>query len=181
MRVTLSSREVDGILPWKKSFFVDCTVLFSEEEKSIIHTRGLGEHYFAVGPETPPPANSLKILSMLLQVCAPFFCLFGCVVGLGMTIAGNPRGGDGFTGISFFVAITMYLAGFAMRRHIKVANQPQQIISLNRLLANPRFSIYAFDNATAKAVDSELRTILANVKDGLTENARMLEQETFEL
>jgi hypothetical protein len=160
---------------------VDCKVFFSEEEKAIVHTRGLGQHYFVVAPETPPPANSMRVFSILLQVCAPFLCLVGCVVGLGMTIAGNSRGGDGFTGISFFSAITMYLAGFAMRRHIKVANQPQQTISLNRLLANPRFSVYAFDNATAKAIDAELRTILANVKDGLTENARMLEQETFEL
>ena len=51
MRVTLSTRQVDGIFPWRKQYFVDCTVLFSEEEKAIIHERVLGEHYFPVGPE----------------------------------------------------------------------------------------------------------------------------------
>ena len=75
----------------------------------------------------------------------------------------------------------MYLAGFAMRRHIKVANRPQQVISLSRLLGNPRFTIYAFDNSTAKAIDSELRGVLANIKAGLDVNARITAPETFEL
>jgi hypothetical protein len=180
VRVTLSTRQVDGILPWRKSYFVDCTVLFSEEEKAIIHERGLGQHYFPVGPETPPPSSFLRTASILLQVFSPLIWLTGCVAGCGMAIAGNSHA-DGFTGFSFFAAIAMYLAGFAMRRHIKVANRLQQVISLSRLLGNPRFSIYAFDNAAAKAIDSELRGILANIKAGLIENARIIEPETFEL
>jgi hypothetical protein len=180
VRVTLSTRQVDGILPWKKSYFVDCTVLFSEEEKAIIHERGLGEHYFPVGPETPPPSNSLRTGSILLQVFSPLIWLTGCVAGCGMAIAGSPRA-DGFTGFMFLAAVAMYLTGFGMRRHVKAANRPQQAISLGRLLGNPRFSIYAFDNAAAKAIDSELRGILANIKAGLVENARIAEPETFEL
>src|SRR3954451_22027294 len=95
-------------------------------------------------------------------------------------IAGSPRA-DGFTGFMFLAAVAMYLTGFGMRRHVKAANRPQQVISLNCLLGNPRFSIYAFDNATAKAIDSELRGILTNIKGGLVENARIAEPETFEL
>ena len=97
MRVNLSTRQMDGILPWRKQFFVDCTVLFSEEEKAIIHTRGLGQHYFQVGPETPPASNSLRIGSILLQVFSPLLWLTGCVTGCGMAIAGSPRG-DTVTG-----------------------------------------------------------------------------------
>ena len=180
MRVTLSTRQLDGIFPWRKQYFVDCTVLYSEEGKVIIHERGLGQHYFPVGPETPPASNFLRTASILLQVFSPVIFLTGCVGGCGMAIAGSTHA-DGFTGFTFLAAIAMYLTGFAMRRHIKVANRPQQIISLNRLLGNPRFSIYAFDNAAAKAIDSELRGILANIKAGLLENARIAEPETFEL
>jgi hypothetical protein len=180
VRVTLSTRQLDGIFPWRKQYFVDCIVLFSEEEKAIIHERGLGQRYFPVGPETPPPSNFLRTASILLQVFSPLIFLAGCVGGCGMAIAGNSHA-DGFTGFMFLAAVAMYLTGFATQRHIKVANRPQQVISLSRLLGNPRFSIYAFDNATAKAIDSELRGILANIKAGLLENARISEPETFEL
>jgi hypothetical protein len=51
VRVTIRTREQDGLLPSKKLYFTDCTVLFSEEEKAIVQARGLGQHYFVVGSE----------------------------------------------------------------------------------------------------------------------------------
>ena len=38
---------------------------------------------------------------------------------------------------------------------------------MHRLLVNPSFSVYAIDNATAKAVDIEVRASLMRLKDGL--------------
>lgn len=181
MHVTITTREESGIVPYKKSYFVDCTVYFSEEEKAIIRARGLGQHFFVVGSETSPPPGSFRTLSVVLQLLSPLVLLGGCVTGLGMTIAGNSRGGDGVSGFCVLAAVTMYLAGFALRRYIRAADQPQQQITLTRLLAAPRFSVYAFDNATAKTIDADLRDTLMNVKDGLVVNARVAQPESFEL
>ena len=181
MRITIKTRQEDGLLPTKKLFFVDTTVLFSEEEKAIIQARGLGTHYFVVDPETPPPSNWQYTLATLLKVLAPLVFLGGCVGGLGMTVAGNSRGGDGLTGFCLFAALAMYLAGFALKRHVRITAQPQQTITLRRLLGHPSFSIYALDNARAKAIGDELRATFARVKDGLLVNRDIEQPETFEL
>jgi hypothetical protein len=181
VRVTIKTREEDGLLPAKKLYFTDCTVLFSEEEKAIIQARGLGQHYFVVDPEVPPPRGSHRLLSIWLRALAPLVFLGGCVSGIGMTIAGNSRAGDGLTGFCFVAALAMYLAGIAMKRHVRIAEQPQQTITLQQLLGFPTFSIYAIDNARTKVVGQELRTILARVKDGLLVNRDIEQAETFEL
>ena len=181
MRITIKTREEDGLLPNKKFYFVDTTVLFSEEEKAIIRARGLGQHYFVVDPESPPPTNSQRTLATLLKMLAPVVFLGGCVGGIGMTVAGNGRGGDGLTGFCFLAALAMYLAGFALTRHVRIAERPQQTITLQRLLGNPSFSIYALDNARAKVMGEELRATLARVKDGLLVNRDIEQPETFEL
>ena len=64
----------------------------------------------------------------------------------------------------------MFLGGIALNRHVRVAERPQQTVSLSRLLNNPTFSIYALDNARAKTVDLELRETLVRLKEGLLVN-----------
>jgi hypothetical protein len=116
-----------------------------------------------------------------LKALAPLVFLVGCVSGIGMSIAGNGRGGDGVTGFSAFGALAMFLGGIALNRHVRAAERPQQVVSLSRLLNNPTFSIYALDNARAKAVDVELRETLVRLKDGLLVNRDKIAAETFEL
>jgi hypothetical protein len=181
VRVTITHRQEDGLLPTKKLNFVDCTVLFSEEEKEIIRARGLGLHYIITDSEIPPPSTSHRALSTLLKAVAPLLLLAGCVAGCGMAISGNGPGGDTVTGLSFFAALAMFLAGVALKRHVRIAEQPKQTITLNRLLGNPTFAIYALDNARAKAVDDELRETLARLKDGLLINRDITQPDTFEL
>ena len=181
MRVTIKTREEDGLLPSKKLYFTDCTVLFSEEEKAIIQARGLGQHYFMVDPEVAPPKETHRLLSIWLRALAPLVFLGGCVTGIGMSVAGNGRGGDGLTGFCLFAAVAMYLAGIALKRLVRIADQPQQTITLQRLLGFPTFSIYAIDNARTKVVGEELRAVLARVKDGLLVNRDIEQAETFEL
>ena len=107
--------------------------------------------------------------------------LGGCVVGLGMTAAGNPSGGDNFGGGIVFVALGLFLGGVALKRHVRVAERPTQTIALSRLLSDPSFTAYAFDNARAKVLDEEIRDALARLKDGLLVNRDLREAESFEL
>lgn len=181
MRVTIQHRQEDGIRPNKKRNYVDCTVLFSEEEKAIIRERGLGQHYIVAEPETPPSTRAHRRFGILLQALAPIVLLGGCVAGLGMTFAGNGRGGDSVGGFALFAALAMFFGGIALKRYFRVAQQPEQPITLGRLLINPSFTSYAVDNGHAKALDQELRETLARLKDGLLANRDIKEAETFEL
>ncbi len=169
------------MLPSTKHFFVDCTILFSEKEKAIIRARGLGRHYFEVGADTPPPRTWHEPLSRFLKAGAPLLFLVGCTAGIGISIAGNGRGGDALTGFSFLAALGMFLGGIAVSRHIGVAARPTQIVTLGQLMSNPSFSVYAIDNASAKAADLDIRAALERVKSGMLANAEIEPAESFEL
>jgi hypothetical protein len=181
VQVTIRHRQEDGLLPRKKLHYVDCTVLFSEEEKAIIHERGLGQHYIVTDPEIPPPSGSHRTLATLLKALAPLVFLGGCVTGCGMAVTGNGPGGDYVTGVTFFAALGMFLGGIGLKRHVRIADQPRQTITLARLLSNASFSAYAFDNARAKVLDEEIRETLTRLKDGLLVNRDIKAAETFEL
>jgi hypothetical protein len=181
VRVTITHREEDGLLPSAKRHYVDCTVLFSEEEKAIVRARGLSSHYIVVDPEVPPPAASLGTVATLLKALAPLIFLGGCVAGIGVTLAGHNHTADAIAASSFLGAFAMFLGGVALRRHVRVVEQPQQTVTLARLLSNATFSIYAIDNARAKAVDAELRLTLTRLKESLLENRDMVPAESFEL
>ena len=181
MRVSIRHRQEDGLLPNKKLHYVDCSILFSEEEKAIIRARGLSRHYIVTDSEVPPPSGSQRTLSTLLKALSPFVFLGGCVTGIGMTAAGNNHGGDLVGGLLVFASIGMLLAGIALKRHVRVAEQLQQNITLGQLLANPSFSAYAFDNARAKVLDEELREALTRLKEGLLVNRDIIDEETFEI
>ena len=180
MRVTIRHRQEDGLLPNKKLHYVDCTVLFSEEEKAIIETRGLGQHYIVSDSDVPPPSSSQRPLAKFLKVMSPIVFLGGCVASAGMAIAGNHRA-DAVGGISFFLALGLLLGGIALKRHVGIAEQPKQTVTLGRLLTNPTFTAYAIDNARAKVVDDELRETLTRLKEGLLVNRDIKQAETFEL
>jgi hypothetical protein len=180
VRVTIRHRQQDGLVPNKKLHYVDCTVLFSEEENAIIRERGLGRHFIETDPEQSPPPGSSRTLATLMKALAPLLFLGGCAAGIGMTI-GGAHSADSVTGTCWLAALALYLGGVALKRHVRVAEQPRQTITLGRLLVNPSFSAYAFDNARAKVLDGEIRDALTRLKDGLLVNRDIKEAESFEL
>src|SRR5690349_5928248 len=84
MRVTIQHREeVAGLVGDKRQYYVDCTVVFSEEEKAIIRVRGLNDHFIVAEAPTPPPAMFLYMAAGVMMAFTPLFVL----IGIGLTIA----------------------------------------------------------------------------------------------
>jgi len=181
VRITIKHREEGGLLPTTKRHYVDCAVLFSEEEKAIIRARGLTAHYIVTDPEIPPPPARYRIAATLLKALAPLVFLGGCAAGIGTSIAGKNHAADAIAGFCFFAALAMFLGGIAFGRHVRLAELPQQTITLARLLNNSMFSVYAVDNARGKVVDLALRDTLARLKESLLENRDIVAADTFDL
>ena len=66
----------------KRNYYIDCEVLFSEEEKAVIAARGLAKHTLIVDPAVPPPAPVHYLSASLLRGFAPLVLLSSCVLGL---------------------------------------------------------------------------------------------------
>src|SRR5262249_36562138 len=56
MRVSITHREsAAGLSGTKRHYYLDCEVLFSEEEKAIIAARSLSNQFLTLHPAVPPP------------------------------------------------------------------------------------------------------------------------------
>jgi hypothetical protein len=171
MQVTINHREESaGLTGRQRNYFVDCNVLFSEEERATIGARALHQHSFEVTGARPPRPRAHYIGAGFLRGLAP-------VVGIaGIVLAFFSR----FGGLMIFLAIAMFIAGFIMDRRPAGDAKPQHL-TLGRLLNNPQITIYAYDPADAARIDDELRETLANIKNRLIVNAEVREKQTFEL
>lgn len=171
MRVTINHREEQaGVSGKRRNYFVDCEVLFSEEERATIEARALHQHSFEVGPAEPPRTRKHFIGAGFLRGFAPIIGVVGIVLAFFSS----------FGGLLIVIAIGMFIAGFVMDRKPVGELQPQRL-TLGRLLNNPRFTINAVDPAQAAGIDDELRDTLASIKDRLVANAEVRAKQTFEL
>jgi hypothetical protein len=90
MRVTLGQREEQSRLNGVQ-YFVDCSVVFSEEEKAIIAVRGLQDEYFSVPPALPPTTRTAIYGLGAAHFIARIAWVAGCVLGL-INIFANSMG-----------------------------------------------------------------------------------------
>jgi hypothetical protein len=109
MRVTISHREeTAGLGGQKRSYFVDCEVLFSEEEQAVIRNRGLGDNYISTESAIPtgsgiaaytPPNTALRVGSRL--------CVIAGVIAVIASIFVSAAGGLAF--LFFLIALGLFV------------------------------------------------------------------------
>lgn len=171
MQVTVNHREeTAGLTGRQRNYFVDCDILFSEEERATIEARALQQHSFEVTGARPPRSSSHYIGAGFMRGLSPIVGIVGIVLAFF----------SGFGGLLIFLAVVMFVAGFVMDRRPAGDAKPQHV-TLGRLVTNPRLTIYAYDPADAARIDDELRETLANIKNRLVINAEVRTKETFEL
>lgn len=180
MRVTIEHREtISGTLQKHKDCFVDCTVQFNEEEKAIIHERDLYREGFSVRASTPLPSKSSFVRTALARIFGLLMAVggfFGAVIeGLGNTHTnfGHPI---------FLAGIGLMIFGFIRSREEKRRlENPDQEITIKQLLANPTFTVHAWNAAYAKPIEDEIREHLSSLKNRLLNAAELGTKKTFEL
>jgi hypothetical protein len=174
MRITLEHREeTSGLTAGHKDTYVDCTVLFSEEEKAIIQQRDLYGQSFYVDAATKLDSPASFVGSGLLRIIGIVMAIAGVITG----IAGSALGGPLFFG-GAGIGAWGWLRG---RKQDKRVENPQQAVSIKSLLSNPKFTVHAGTAASAKVVDDEIQDGLKRFKAVIAQSAELKEKQTFEL
>jgi hypothetical protein len=182
VRVTIGHREeTAGIGGQKRNYFVDCEVLFSEEEQAIIRNRGLSDNYIVAESATPTgsgipdytlPNTALRTLARLCVVATPILFVIAGTTG---------NGGLGF----FSLALPFIAFGIFVFRKVgeRKSNESfaKQNISVHQLLLHPHFTVYAPNPVLARSYDDDIRDQLSTLKNLMVASADIRTKETFEL
>jgi hypothetical protein len=172
MRVTMEHREESGIVPGDKSYYVDTTVVFSEEERAIIEARGLGGQTAASGYHSKVPSDLALEFPTYLRAFGPLALALSVMIGF---FEGAELGGVLFLAAAIGWAYG-YIAPILHARAIK-----EYVIEVRHLISDPEFAFYAETPAHAKALASRISSQLAELKTLITESRDLAPETTFEL
>jgi hypothetical protein len=162
-----------------KSQFIDCLVLFSEEEKAIIGVRGLKDHIVVLDPPSPPPTKREYMTAGILQGFSPLAGIIGLVLLLfSIFLGGNFAV---FGGFLLFGSPIAWAIGFLMDRSMDIRfTHPKQHVSIRSMLSGP-FTVYSPDPAYSNLVVEQIRERLTILKHTISGSAEIRPKETYEL
>jgi hypothetical protein len=182
MKLTTDYREqAVGALKGSKEYYLVGTVEFTNEEHTVAQERGLYDIYVNVPAATAPPTRGGDFLSMVMRgvglILAPIGLLSSCAGSLSGSHSAGPLGM-----LVFFAGLGLFIVGKLRDRaaYQRVAN-PEQPLSLRRLMANPHFECHAFTLDEARSFEHEVREALGILANRLRDNIVVPEKNTYEL
>jgi hypothetical protein len=177
MRITINHREEASLLGNSRRYYLDLTVLFSEEERAIVDTRKLYENTFNLAPGflgssvffVPVPVIRLCLIAW------PFLLLSGCVVGMASIVANT--GGLG----TLLILLSIGSLGFGLYAKYFLRHGYRTEITVGEIIRTPSFSVLTFNPVQAKSLDAELRDRFTGLKNFLDQSVELAPSDTFEL
>jgi hypothetical protein len=167
MRVTFEHREVPvGTIKRTVHFYVDCTVVFSEEEKAIIRYRAMGGYSLNVGPSIPPDsgiAGASDAFAVLFLI--PRLLIFAGVIAVLSSIFAKTNEALPFLFWALAAVIVLYRHSQTKKHEVA---QTDQTISLDRLITNPRFTVFCSDALVANVAEKDIHSQLTGLKKLMT-------------
>lgn len=175
--------EAVGILKGTKHHYLVCHVDFSEQERAIAQERGVYDLFVTVPAGTPPPTRAGDFKSMLMRwagiILAPLGLLFTC----DQYLAPAHMEGAGATPALMLVA-GVALVAIGKWRDIQATRReanPDQTLTVRRLLTNPDFAVHAYSLAEARSFEEVVRNELGSLAQAIRANAAVPERNTYEL
>lgn len=138
-----------------KDYFVDFTVVLSEEEKAIIKDRQMQKEGFNIGAAIRSTAEGGDANTTFYRVGG----IILIVIGIATASSLGPLSGMMIIGGG--VAVVM---SFLKKRQADTALYGQTI-SLRRLMENPKFTVYVSDPGIGKIVTDEVTEKLTGLKN----------------
>ena len=182
MKLTTDYREQSvGTLKGSKEYYLIGTVEFTNEERTAAQERGVYDIYVNVPAATAPPTRGGDFLSMGMRgvglILTPIGLLYSCV---GSVAGSNTAGPFGF--LLFFVGLSLFIVGkLRDRAAYKREANPEQKLSLRRLMDNPHFECHAFTLDEARGFEQDVREALSSLAQRLRDNIVVPEKTSYEL
>lgn len=180
MRVTIEHREeAGGVAGNRRSYFVDCAVTFSEEERAIIKARDLSKHNFTLPAATPLPTKTEFYGYPVLRTAGRLMIAVGFFWGI---FTAFQKDASSLPGPMLFAGIGIEIFGWLKTRKVdRRLDIDDQRVTLGKLMSDGRFTVYAVDPAAAKGVEEQIRAALAGIKQLIQGSAEISSRQTFEL
>jgi hypothetical protein len=133
------------------------------------------DQFISVPSDTPPPTRGSDTLAFLMRLAGIILIPVGLVVSMISSSSG--------------LAFLMIVGGIALfvigkikdvKANKREAN-PEQRLTLRRLLSNPDFVVYANTVGEAKGVEASVRESLSSAAQALRESGTVPDQASYEL
>lgn len=181
MRLTTDYREQPtGVLQGTKCFFLACHVAFTEEERAVVQERGMYDEFIEVPSDRPPPTRSGDFGAVAMRVAGLILIPVGLLTGFVTGIAGSNLA----TPLYFLavIGIALFVIGKMKDRAAnKYDENPNQRLTLRKLLANPEFLVYATALDVAKMYEEQVRNSLQQISQLIRESVVVPEKNTYDL
>lgn len=174
MRVAIEHREgAPGLPNNQRSYYLDCDIDFSEEEKAVIRRRGLGDHFITIPNGyhayfDPSEAKRLYALKLAVAAVATLLCLFAAPLS-----GGHPIPAFGFLGSSIYAVYCLY-------RFLRPKVVLYQQLTLDDLVKHKRFIVETPSPVRAKEAEDQLFGTIERMKNFLTDSTELSDRSVRE-
>ena len=174
MRLTIDHfNEVADFTGTARNYYIDCHVIFSEEEQAIVRERGLNHFAIKTNSELPMPTFAQGVVADLLRTLGPVIMLaaFGLLVTTQYTAP---------AWLFVFVGALSWLYGLYRTRQI-LKYEMERFVTLAHLLDDPKLRIWAKDPPWSKALADKLRADLVEIKAKIMASVELGKRESVDL
>ena len=179
MRLTIDhSDEQADFTGMSRNYYINCHVIFSEEEQAIIRERGLNHFAFETNNEYPAPTLAKAVIAEILRASGPLLILASFGIFFVSIFMGAPY--IGLAWLTLWIGITAWLTGLYRTRAI-ARYELERSITVAHLLDSPRLVIWAKDPPWSKALEDKLRADLVQIKAQILASVDLGKRESVEL
>lgn len=183
MKLTVAFRDKPaGGFSGTKHHFVACHVEFSNEERAIIQERGLYDHFVLVPSDVAPPTRGGDIVAMLMRLTGIILAPLGGLFALVASLKPQEAAGAGRAWMMLIAGVALFTIGKIKDiRANKRASNPDQKLTLRRLLATPDFVVHAISLQEAQGFEADVRETLSVMAKSIRQSSAVPEQTSYEL
>jgi hypothetical protein len=179
MRITIDHRDDPAdFTATGRNYYIDCDILFSEEEQAIIRTRGLNHFSITTNTDVPMPTFVQGVTADIAKGAGGILLPLSIIIGLASSVFRAPY--DNLAFLMFFAGAALWLYGLKRIREISKWELERKI-TLAHLLDNPKLRIWAQDPPWSKALEDQLRSDLIGLKARIMASVDLGKKETIEI
>ena len=183
MKLTVAFREKPaGGFSGTKHHFVAFHVEFSNEERAIIQERGLYDHFISIPSDIPPPTRSGDFLAMIMRLIGIVLAPLGALIALVAHFKPQEADASGPGWTMLIAGVVLFTIGKIKDvRANKRETNPEQNLTLRRLLTTPDFVVFADSLQEAQGFEVDVREALSAAAQSIRQSSAVPEQASYEL